>query len=411
MRLAVGMALTVTWISSAQDVSSPRAIVSPGARAVSSEPAGKNTDFRIRDLERGLSEAPGDLKLQTALAAAYLQKLRETADGTYLERTSKLVEHMLEHDGGNFSALRLQNEIDLQRHDFRAVADRARDMAKYAPSDSGNWGNLGDALMELGEYEAAGAAYTRMFAIRPNLASYNRLGYFRFVTGDASGAIALMRQAVDAAGAVPENTAWCWAELGDMYFKTAQLAEAESAYRSALALFPGLHRAWAGLARVNASQGHIEAAIRNYEHAQSIVPMVEYAGSLEDLYRKLGRAAKAEEQARLVDVIDTLGRAAREQTNRALAIVLADHNRRLDRALELVKAEIPVRGDVYTWDALSWVLFKLGRFPEARDASVKAVRLSTPEPTFYLHAAQIAEAVGDTETAAGYRQRLKTKVP
>ena len=359
-------------------------------------PVVSNSDDRIRTVERQFHASPGDAKLLTALITAYLQKLRETGDGSYLERASQLVDRLSEGDGGTFNTLRLRNEIDLQRHDFKAVATRARSMTRDEPSDPGNWGNLGDALMELGEYEAAGQAYTRMFALRPNLASYNRLGFFHFVTGDAKGAIAFMRLAVEAGGEVPENTGWCEAELGDLYFKTGNLAEARTEYRSALTWFPGLHRAYAGLGKVDAAEGHIEAAVRNYEHAQSIVPLVEYASALEDLYRKQGQNQKAIAQQRLIDAIDTLGRARHEQTNRTLALILANHDRNLDRALELMEAEIPVRGDVYTWDAYSWVLFKLGRVEEARTASLKALRMSTPEPDFYVHAGKI-EAVARTQ--------------
>lgn len=405
MKLAALMSI-VSFAISAQD-SPPRAITMPNSRALPLESAGSNTNERIRNIEGRLNASPNDLKLQAALTAAYLQKLRETADGSYLDRAAKLADRMLETDGGNFTALRFQNEIDLQRHNFKAVAERARDMAKFAPSDPGNWGNLGDALMELGEYEAAGQAYTRMFALRPNLASYNRLGYFRFVTGDAPGAIALMQVAVEAGEAVPENTAWCWAELGDMYFKTGRLLDAENAYRSALDLFPLLHRAYAGLGKAQAAKGQVESAIRSYERAQAIVPMAEYAAALEDLYRGQGREAKAQEQQAQLDAIDALSRAAKESTNRTLALILADHNRHLDRALELITAEIPTRGDVYTWDAMSWILFKLGRVQDARAASLKAVRWSTPEPSFYFHASQIAEAAGEKTAAEEYREHAK----
>jgi tetratricopeptide (TPR) repeat protein len=377
-------------------------------RTLPPERAGATTDERIRAFESRLTTSPDDLKLESALVSAYLQKLRETADGTYLDRASKLVDHMLQKDGGNFSALRFQNEIDLQRHNFRMVAERARDMAQYEPSDPGVWGNLGDALMELGEYEGAGQAYTKMFALRPNLASYNRLGYFRFVTGDATGAIALLREAVSAGGDIQENTAWCWAELGDLYFKTGKLREAEEAYKSALELFPSLHRGYAGLAKVDLEKGHIDSAIRDYERAQAIVPMVEYAGALEDLYHRHGREAQAAGQQALIDAIDTLGKAAKESTNRSLALILADHNRRLDRAWDLIHAELSSRGDVYTWDVYSWVLFKMGRIPEARAASLKALRWSTPEPSFYAHAAQIAEAAGEKAAAEDYRDHFRT---
>ena len=401
MKLAALALVAACWMA-AQNVPRPAATESNvGAHSR------VTTDARIRMLAEELRSAPGNRKLQTRLIHAYLQKMHETADGGYLVRASKIVDQMIGQEGGDLETLRFQNELDLQRHDFKTVAERARAMLKYAPSDPGTWGNLGDALMEIGEYEAAGQAYTKMFGLRPNLDSYNRLGYFRFVTGDAPAAIALMREAIAAGSAVPENAAWCWAELGDMYFKTAQFDDAEKAYTSALELFPQLHRAEAGLGKVQAAEGQVDAAIRHYKRAQSIVPLVEYAGALEDLYRNQGREAAADEQMRLIEVIDNLGRAAKEQTNRTLALILADHGRTLDRAMELVAAETHVRGDVYTWDALSWVLFRLGRFQEARAASLKAMRLSTPEPSFYKHAAEIAQAVGEKVVAAEYLERLK----
>lgn len=386
---ALAMAACLAW---GQDSSAPRFVSAFGSRTLSQQLARAKTDERIQAYERLLASSPDDLRLQAGLISAYLQKLRESADYAYLDRASKLVDRMLETDGGNFTALRFQNEIDLQRHEFKAVAERAEDMAKYSPSDAGNWGNLGDALMELGEYERAGQAYSRMFALRPNLGSYNRLAYFRFVTGDAAGAIELMRDAVEAGDPLAENTAWCSAELGDIYFKTGKLAEAAGSYESALTLFPALHRASAGLGKVEAARGHTEAAIRNYERAQSIVPMVEYAGALEDLYSAAGMTGKAQEQRDLIETIEKLGRANREKTNRNLALVLADHDRDLDVAVELMEAEVPVRGDVYTWDALSWVLFKSGRLAEARTASARALKLGTPEPVFYYHASKIAGA-------------------
>ena len=362
-------------------------------RTLSARLADAPTDERIQAYEKRLASAPGDLALQIELVSAYLQKVRESGDYSYLDRASKIVEKILAKDGANETALRFENEIDLQRHEFRQVAERAEGMAKYNPSDPGTWANLGDALMELGEYERAGQAYTRMFALRPNLASYNRLAYFRFVTGDAATAITLMQQAVEAGGPIAENTAWCWAELGDMYFKTGKLSEARQAYEAALRIFPALHRAIAGLGRVDAAEGHTDSAIRNYERAQSIVPLVEYAGALEDLYAAAGMQKKAEGQRELIDMIDRLGKANGEKANRNLALLLADHDRNLPRALELVEAERAVRGDVYTWDALSWVLFKLKRYAEAADASRKAMRFSTPEPAFRMHARLIAEAI------------------
>ena len=353
----------------------------------------ESTDQKIRRNQDVLKAKPKDLAAESELTAAYLQKLRENGDGSYLDRASVLVDRMLTQDAGNYEAMRFQNEIDMQKHDFKAVEDRARDLLRFEPSDAGAWGNLADASMELGKYEEAGKAYAKMFAIRPSLASYNRIAWFRFVTGDPAGAISFMQEAVEAGAGTPENTAWCKAELGDMYFKTGQLDEAMEAYESALALFPTLHRALAGKGRVEAARGNTAAAIGSYERAQAIVPMIDYAGALEDLYTSAGMAEKARQQRDTIDVIERLGAVKGEATNRNLALILADHRRNMAHALELVQAEIISRPDVYTWDALSWVLFQSGRIEEAKAASVNAMRFNTPEPKFREHAAAIAAAL------------------
>jgi len=406
--IAIFFAAAAVW---GQVAPSPRSLNAESPRALDDRLTQATTDQRVKVWESKLRASPDDPRLITGLVSAYLQKLRETADYRYLDRAAQLVDRLLERDGGNFEALRFENEIDLQRHDFRVVAERSRDMIKYNASDPGIWGNLGDALMELGEYEEARDAYTKMFALRPNLGSYNRLAYFRFVTGNANAAIDLMKKAIEAGSPMPENTAWCWAELGDMYFKTGKLDDAETAYQSALNLFPSLHRASAGLGKIQAARGNVAGAIRSYQRAQSVVPLVEYVGVLEDLFVAAGMTERASEQRQLLEALEKIGTATNEKTNRNLALVLTDHNRNLKLALQLIEAEIPGRPDVYTWDALSWVLFRSGRLSEAMDASAKALKFHTPEPLFYYHASAIANASGDREAAVGYAERLMSLNP
>jgi len=406
--VALAVAACTAW---GQNSSVPKLHGTLTDRALSEQLVHARTDDRIQAYEQLLAASPDDLRLQSGLISAYLQKLRESADYTYLDRASKLADRMLEQDPGNFAALRFQNEIDLQRHDFKAVAERAQAITKYAPSDSGNWGNLGDALMELGEYQRAGQAYLKMFALQPNLGSYNRLAYFRFVMGDAQRGIELMEDAIAAGDPQPENIAWCWAELGDMYFKTGKLEKAGRAYYAAIDLFPGLHRARAGLGKVAGAKGDLQTAIKSYKDAQSIVPMVEYASALADLYGAAGMPRQAREQEGLIETIEKIGKATNEKTNRNLALALADHGEDPGIALILMEAEIPVRGDVYTWDAFSWVLFKNGRLEEAKGATAKALKLGTPEPLFYYHASKIAIAHGDEKSAREYSDRLASLNP
>jgi tetratricopeptide (TPR) repeat protein len=281
-------------------------------------------------------------------------------------------------------------------------------MADHYPGDVQSWGTLGDALMEMGQYDAGRDAFAKMLALKPGLASYNRMGFYHFVTGDPQGGIALMQDAVKAAAKYPENKAWCLVELGNMYFKIGKWEEAEAAYRDAIATFPSSHTALAALGSVQAARGQLTEAIASYEHAQSITPMVQYAGALYDLWTAQGNKAKASEQADLLDVSAKLEEAAGFKSNRTLGLIYANQDRKLKVALEQVQTDFEIRKDIYTYDALAWVLYKNGRYEEARHASDEALKLGTPEALFHFHAGMIAKSMGDNSRAkAELEQALK----
>ncbi len=348
-----------------------------------------STDERIAACQTTVTANPANPAALTDLAAAYLQKMRETTDFSYVERAQKLVRQALARSPGDPEAMIVANEIELNRHHFAKVVESTRRLVQSTPEDARLWAMMGDAAMEIGDYDRAASAYEQMLKLRPGLSSYNRVAWYRFVTGDAEGAISAMRQAVHVARATPENLAWCLVDLGNLYFKTGRLEQAAVHYRAALETFPHYHPAFAGLGQVAAARHQVAEAISAYRRAQAIVPLATYAGALRDLYLQQGQPAEARKQEALLDVVDRLARANFENTDRNLALVLADQQRHLARALELARNELAFRRDVYTYDALAWVLFRLGRFPEAREAMTKAMAQHTPEPSFRTHAAWI----------------------
>jgi tetratricopeptide (TPR) repeat protein len=360
-----------------------------------------STDDRIAVYQGWAAADPTNIQNQTLLAAAYIQKTRETTDFSYLDRAAKIIDKVLA-GRRDYEALRLRNLIELNRHHFSQVAEYSRELTKSAPRDPQNWGTLGDALMEMGRYGDAAEAYRQMMALRPNLFSYNRMAYYRFVTGDVEGAIAMMSKAVAAGAAYPENKAWCQTELGNIYFKTARWEEAAGAYRSALETFPGLHSAWAGLAAVQAAQGKLHDAIESYRRAQAAVPMPQYIAALADLYTLTGRHEESRRQQDLVDVVFKMEQAANQKANRTLALVYSNQDRKLAEALDLAKADLEVRQDVYSYDALAWALYKNHKYEEAHAAAVEALRLGTPEAMFHYHAGMIAAARHRNEEAASH---------
>jgi len=371
--------------------------------AVGAEPGA--TDDRIASLEKQIAQNPKSITFQNQLAAAYMQKVRETVDFDYLDRAERILNRVFADDEGNYEALRMREVAEMERHHFQSAADFAQTLIQLHPADPWNYGVLGDASMEMGQYERAGMAYGQMLRLRPDQSSLNRASWYEFVSGRPEQAVALMKQAIDAGAEAPENTAWCLVDLGNLYFKTGDIGHAGDSYLQAARTFPGYHAAHAGLGRVQAARGDYAEAIASYRRAQDAVPLPDYAAVLEHLYTITKKPDEARKQRDLIDFVDRMGRIASEKTNRNLALIYADSGRNLDRAMELAKEETKVRNDVFTHDAVAWVLFQQKDYAAAEENSRLALRWGTPEPAFYYHAGRIAAALGKNDEARRLLER------
>jgi tetratricopeptide (TPR) repeat protein len=371
----------------------------PDIAARSAIPESATTDQRIASLDKLIAQNPKSVAYQNQLAAAYMQKVRETVDFGYLDRAERILNGVLLSDDGNYEALRMREVVELERHHFQAAADLAEAIIGLHPGDPWSYGVLGDASMEMGRYDRAAAAYQRMLNLRPDQSSLNRASWYEFVSGRPAQAIALMKQAIESGARSPENTAWCLVDLGNLYFKTGDIDQAAQSFSQAAQTFPGYHAAQAGLGRVRGARGDYAGAIAAYLKAQNSVPMPEYAAALEQLYTLLHQPEEARKQRDLIDFVDRMSRLASEKTNRNLALIYADENRNLDRALDLVQEELKVRNDIFTHDALAWVLFQRKDYTRAEESARVALQLGTPEPAFYYHASRIAAVLGKQDEA------------
>ncbi len=390
MKLSIALLFTSLAFSQSN---ADRILAALSERSLAEKVAGMNTDDRIAMYSLVVKTKPGDLHFQVLLAGAYIQKTRETTDYSYLERAASILDSVVSADNTNYEARRLLIETQLERHLFAKAAESSRRLIKMDGADPWNWGTLGDALTEMGEYNEAAEAYQKMVALRPDLASYNRAAHFHFLFNDVPGAVEIMKKAIESGSSSPENIAWCMVDLGNIYFKTGRYEEAAAQFTTALRTFRGYHPAYAGLAKTQAESGDLKAAIDNYKRAQQITPLPDYAAALYDLYKKTGQPALAQQQMDLLDAIDRVSRATGETANRNLVFAFADHDVKLDRALQLARGELDFRRDIYSYDALAWALYKNHQYAEAREYMDKALALKTPEPLFRQHADAIAQAL------------------
>jgi tetratricopeptide (TPR) repeat protein len=360
---------------------------------------------------------PEDHIAYNKLGAYYLQRLRETGSLTYLELASKAANASLsvlppEH---NTDGLTILAQVEYAQHDFAAARDHARRLAELDPGKSYPYHTLGDALLELGDYEGALAAYRQMQRFAAGMegmtgaAIDQRLARYAAIYGDVDQARRRLSRALESALAQPvpprETVAWCYWQLGEAAFSVGDYETAQQCYRDSLTAFPDYFRAVASLGRVLAARGDLQGAIEEYERAVQIVPDPTFVAALGDLYRIAGRQADAEAQYKLVEQIGHLSKINGVLYNRQIALFYADHDLKPEEAYQSARREYDARKDVYGADALAWTALKAGRLDEAKAAIKEAMRLGTMDARIVYHAGMIAQAAGDTNSARDYLNR------
>jgi tetratricopeptide (TPR) repeat protein len=373
-------------------------------------PRPTETERIIRTMQRRVALNPKEAGAYSGLGAAFLQRARETGDVEDYQLAEQSLKKSLDLVSADLSAtapLATMAEVCMGEHRFEDALTYAQKALALGSGDLSPFAISGDAYADMGEYEKAGVAYSRLIAnpdsqARTAYVRDSRLAYLKFISGDTDGAIRLMQSAVTAGVEVQlpsENLAWLYFELGEFYFQSGNTKAANHAYLTALTTHPGDYRALAGLGKVRANQGRYQEAILLYQKAIAVVPMPIYLAELGDVYTKAGDRAEAEKQYQLVEYIGLLGHINQVLHNRDLAVFYADHDRNLSESLALARKEFEVRHDVYTWDALAWALYKNGKYQEAKDAMDNALHFGTRDALLLFHAGMIEAKLGDADRA------------
>ena len=377
------------------------------------------TDDLIKGLQARVKRYPEDHAGYAALGAAYLQKGRETADAADYELAKGALEKsldLLSNDPAAAFAMTQMAVVCMVEHRFDDALTWAQRALALGSGDPTPWAIAGDALADMGDYQGAAEAYSRLNSsygsedekLAFSYQRESRMSFLRFVAGDTQDAIRLMRKAVHTATETnmpAENVAWSQYQLGEELFLGGETNAAEKAYRASLDKYPNYYRALAGLAKVRASEERYVEAVKLYKDAMAKVPYPEYAAALGDIYYKVGQLEDAKKQYELVEFIGYLSQVNQLIHNRDLALFYADHDLNLQESLVLARKELEVRRDIYTWDVLAWSLFKNDKLPEAVEAISHALQQGTRDPQLLFHAGMIHEKTGDSTGARAYLQR------
>lgn len=363
---------------------------------------------QVKEAQELIDRFPNSSKGYNQLAVAYIRRARENGDFSLNSKAEAAVNRALEIEPENPVAEKLKASLLLTFHRFDEALEAGMKLRQKYPQDAFIYGVLTDANVELGNYDQAVDEAQKMVDLKPNMESYSRISYLRSLYGDTKGAIEAMTTAANIANPMDkEAQAWCIVHLGHEYFKAGNYKQAEQAYDLALKIFPDYHYALAGKGLARSAAGDYDAAIKFYTEAQKRIPLTDTVVALGDLYKKTGNAEKADEQYKLVEVIEQ--KLGMNNDQRPLALFWADHDIKLDEALEIAAREHAGRKDIYTADIYAWSLYKKGRFDEAKRAITEAMRLKNKDARIFYHAGMIEKALGNKKKAARLLQTaLKT---
>ena len=356
-------------------------------------------------LQETLRSNPSDQRSWVLLGLAYQQRARETGDPGYYGRSERALRKGLSLEPNDALAISGLGSLALSRHRFREALVQGRRAVALAGYTARHHGVVGDALIELGRYREAFAAFDRMNALRPSISSYARVSYGRELIGHTKAAISAMQLAVEAASNAPEPTAWTRVQLGKIYWNHGLLARAAREYRGALASLPGYAYALDALAQVEGARGRHTRAIALARRAVEAMPLPQYVANLGDLYRAAGKPALAREQYALIEAIERLLNANGVRTDLELALFDVDHGIGLHRALARARQAHAERPSIEADDVLAWALTRNGRCREALKYSGRALRLGTQDALKFFHRGMVERCLGHEALARTWFRR------
>lgn len=374
--------------------------------AAAAEAAVRDKDIAF--FERRAAEDPISAADRAELASRYLQRSRETGDFNDVLRAEELARKSLSLRASHNSETSVTLIAALiEQHRFTEALKLARQLVADEPASDRYTAMLGEISLEVGDYDAARAAFASLSGrSRASLSIAPSFARWLEISGDPAAARRIMYRAMAIADSTPElprePVAWFHLRVADMEMRNGRLRSAERALRGGRDILPRDHRLLAADARLAALRHDWKRAVALGDSAVAIVLDPGTLGLVGDAYLALGDSAKAEEYIRTMEVavVQQPG-----EYHRAWSLFLLDHNRRVPEVLEKVRSEIESRRDIYAYDLLAWAHFKQRHYGEAQAAMQIALSQGTQDAVLHYHAGMIARGAGNSSLAMRHLER------
>ena len=207
-----------------------------------------------------------------------------------------------------------------------------------------------------------------------------------------------MRFSVSAGGS-PESLAYVQALTGNLELARGRPEAAWHAYMASLRTIPGYSDALEGLARVDAARGDVRRSSARLRRLAADRPPARALTFLAELELARGHPRAARRHLRTARAQFARDRAAGGLPDAEAVLLEANHGSRA-RAVRLGHRVWRGKPSIRSADALGWALTRAGRPREGLIWAGRALRTSSLDPMFRLHAGVAARRAGRGREAA-----------
>jgi tetratricopeptide (TPR) repeat protein len=346
------------------------------------EPEWIKTKEKVAELKIKLASKPEDVKTRLQLATIFITEQRITGEHHfYYPAIEKILNGILSFDQKNFEATVYKASLKMSQHQFAEAKKLAEEARAINPHNGYVYGILVDANVELGDYTTAIIMSDSMQKIKPSLESYARASYLREIYGDYNGAIAAMKLAVQAG--LPGSEPQCWSRniLGDLYYNTNKLNEAENAYAENLSMRPSYAPSMASLAKVEMKRKNYARAIALLDSANTIMPQTSYDELKADVYAAMGDTKKAMDKYTEVEKVLTAdANSGHHSVSLELSRVFIKSNE-WDSAKKYATIEYVIRpNNIEVNNELAWIAYNQKDMAKAKEHLTKAMATGSKNP-------------------------------
>jgi len=360
----------------------------------------------IEFFENRLGERNGeDILAQNQLLGNYLARFKAYGRQKDLAAAKKHLNSLLKRYPKKASLYSTLANVQMAEHQFENAVKSAKTAIEVAEGDDFIKLHLRlfDALLTYGDYDEAQDILRTMSFKRRSFGFLVREARLEDKLGNLARAKSDTEKALYHAQAYAQSPVvigWCMVTLGHYEHHSGNGQKAVQYHLEALELLPGYPAALEGIAAISHTIDHnLPAAKQLYQKALENGGELDIYANLIAIERQLGNHENAEDYLNHFIKKATQDPQVERLFYRPLALLFAEKDETLSRALQYAKLDLKNRPSSESYDTLAWVLYKSGDIENAYEAAIKAVAWGSPEPVVLYHSGIITWDYGEKEQA------------